>query len=83
MITWLRRHTTALVEIIEKWLVDAPRNAMLLVAYRIAMRQSLKVALEGWPERRPLLLNVNYETVYSLAETGHPVVFVMAERFSR
>jgi hypothetical protein len=78
----LQRHTRARVDIVESWLNDAPCDGMLLIAFHIAMRESLlgtaKSVTSNKP--RPVLLNMRYEDAFSLAEAATFSGVIMSDR---
>jgi hypothetical protein len=81
----LRQATDARVEIAETPLVEAQEDAMLIVAYHIAMRDTLPAAVARLrpSDPRPLVVNTNYEDAFLLAETMRPAAIVPSERFAR
>jgi len=81
----LRRYTPARVRVVEGWPQDAAPRAMLLIAYHPAMREPLLAAAESLPpdEPRPLLLNLRYDDLSSLAEVARPAGIVVNERYAR
>jgi hypothetical protein len=78
----LQRHTPARVQIVECWLHDAPADAMLLIAYHIAMKESLLAATGSVPpdEPHPILLNLRYDDAFSLAESIRPSGIILSDR---
>jgi len=81
----LQQQTVARVEVMERWVKDAPRDGIVLIAYHIAMKESLLamgVSLQPH-EPRPLLLNMQYDDVSELAELVRPAGIVLGERLVR
>jgi hypothetical protein len=81
----LQQHTTARVEIVERWLKDAPRDGMLLIDHHIASAEALLAdASAATPDvARPILLNMSRSVAYSRAEALRPAGFVLNDRFGR
>jgi hypothetical protein len=79
----LQQHTTASVDIVERWLAEAPRDGMLLIAYHLASYDKLvadaKDAAPGEP--RPLLIAMDSDRAFSLSESIRPAGVVMSDRF--
>jgi hypothetical protein len=78
----LQRHTSARVDIVESWLNEAPRDGMLLIAFHIAMRESLLSSAKSTTlnEPRPVLLNMRYEDAFSLARAAIFSGVIMSDR---
>jgi hypothetical protein len=81
----LQQHTTARVEIAERWLKDAPRDGMLLIDHHIASAEALLTDAQAAPPdtARPILLNMSRADAYSLAEPLRPAGIVLNDRFGR
>jgi hypothetical protein len=81
--TELQQHTTAQVEIVERWLKDAPRDGMLLIDYHIASTEALLADASVAPPDavRPILIGMNRGNAFSLAEALRPAGVVLNDRF--